>query len=190
MTADNLTERQRKWFASLAAGLERDTGKSLDEWVAIARTCPETRMQPRLHWFRREHGLGQNRAIHVLDQAFGSAHSWDDPDALIEALWKDPGSRAVFEAVSRAAGGLDGVVLGARKGYTAWARTFQFAAVKPTRGGTALLGLALPPDADPRLQPAGREAWSERLKSKLALASPAEVDAGIEALLKRAWEAS
>ena len=52
--AEHLTERQKKWFASVREGIERDTGKSLDEWVAIARTCPETRMMPRLQWFKRD----------------------------------------------------------------------------------------------------------------------------------------
>ena len=27
----------------MQASLERDTGKTLAEWVAIARTCPETK---------------------------------------------------------------------------------------------------------------------------------------------------
>ena len=37
-----LTERQKKWFASVEASLERDTGKTLAQWVKIAKTCPET----------------------------------------------------------------------------------------------------------------------------------------------------
>ena len=41
--ASNLTPRQQKWFASVQASLERDTGKTLDEWVAIAKSCPETK---------------------------------------------------------------------------------------------------------------------------------------------------
>ena len=41
----NLTERQQKWFASVRAGLERDTGRSLTEWVEIARALAS---QPRL----------------------------------------------------------------------------------------------------------------------------------------------
>ena len=31
--ASTLTERQQKWFASVQASLERDTGKTLEEWV-------------------------------------------------------------------------------------------------------------------------------------------------------------
>ncbi|MDB5476908.1 MAG: hypothetical protein JWP49_2419, partial [Phenylobacterium sp.] len=34
------------------------------------------------------------------------------------------------------------------------------------------------------------ESWSERLKSKLLLDDPAQVDASVAALLKQAWERS
>ena len=66
----------------------------------------------------------------------------------------------------------------------------QFAAAKPVKGGAAMLGLALTPDASPRLSPPKTESWSERLKAKVALASPAEVDDEIRALLKAAWARS
>ena len=57
-----LTERQEKWFASVQASLERDTGKTIDEWVAIARTCPHDKPRARADWLREHHGLGVNRA--------------------------------------------------------------------------------------------------------------------------------
>ena len=31
----NLTERQRKWFASVRANMQAQTGRSLEEWVAL-----------------------------------------------------------------------------------------------------------------------------------------------------------
>jgi hypothetical protein len=34
MAEPYLSERQRKWFASVRANLERDTGKTLAEWIA------------------------------------------------------------------------------------------------------------------------------------------------------------
>ena len=37
---DLLTPQQRKWFTSVREGLERETGKSLAEWVEIAKACP------------------------------------------------------------------------------------------------------------------------------------------------------
>lgn len=191
MAVENrLTERQQKWFASVRASLERDTGKSLAEWVEIARTCPEGGHRARLKWFKEVHGLLQNRASCVLSEAFPPVMGWSEPDALGEALWADPAARAVFEAVKAIAEALPEVVGGQRKAYSAWSRKVQFAAIRPLKSGGAMLGLALPPEADARLEPCRNESWSERLKSRLALAAPADVDAGVAALLKAAWDAS
>lgn len=187
--ADHLSEPQKKWFASLRAGLERDTGRSLDAWVAIARTCPETAARARLRWFKETHGLAQNRASLVLGEAFGSRQGWDDPDVLIGALWDGrPNGKATMQAVAAAVGRLDGVVLGARKGYTAWSRTYQFAAVRPVGGDKVRLGLAVGPEACPRLVPAtASEGWSERLKGVVVVTGPQDIDPEITALIEAAW---
>ena len=187
----HLTERQQKWMASVRESLQSETGKSLDEWVAVARTCPETRPRARQQWLKEHHGLGQNRAMLVLGEAFpAEARGYDDPEALKAALWTDPASRAVFDAVAAGAYDLGEVTEGARKGFTAWSRTVQFAAAKPLKGGGALLGLAVAPEASPRLEPAARESWSERLKSRVRLESPADVDNEIRVLLQQAYDAS
>jgi hypothetical protein len=185
-----LSPRQQKWFASVQAGLERDTGKTLGEWVAIARTCPETTRGKQAAWFKQTHGLLQNRAMHVLSVAFPSDSTWAEGDTLRAALWTDPASTAILEAVEKLATALPDVVTGQRKGYTAFSREFQFASIKPIKGGKASLGLAVTPEADPRLEAPKNESWSERLKSKLLLDSPAAVDASVKALLKAAWEKS
>ena len=53
-----------------------------------------------------------------------------------------------------------------------------------------MLGLAVTPDADPRLEAPKNESWSERLRSKLVLSGPSEVDASVKALLQKAWDNS
>lgn len=184
-----LTERQAKWFAAIRASLERDTGKSLAEWVAVARACPETGHRARLKWFKDRHGLLQNRASLVLREAFGST-GWSDPQALIDALWKDGASRTIFEAIDRRALVLPHVLRTARKGYTAWSGKVQFAAARPIRGGATLLGLAVPVEASPRLSPATRLSWSERLTAVVPLSDPVDVDDEIGALLEAARERS
>ena len=191
MAAPHLTPRQAKWFASVQANLEKETGRSLAEWVAIARTCPETTPRARQAWLKERHGLLQNRAAYVLGEAFGRDTPWDDPDRLIDALWTDPASRAIFEAVRDAATALPDTVIGARKGFTAFSRKVQFAAMKPVKGGTAVLGLAVSPDADPILQARRKsEPLNERLLAIAPLDSVAAVDARVAALLKAAWERS
>lgn len=188
---EHLTERQKQWFASVREGLERETGKNLEDWIAIAKTCPETKPRARLGWLKEHHGLGQNRASYVLSVAFPSERpTWDNPDEARAALWTDPASLAILQAVEAAITGFDGLVVGQRKTYSAWSRAFQFAAAKPVKGGGAVLGLAVPPDASPRLLEPKNESWSERLKAKLPLASPADVDDEVRALLKAAFERS
>lgn len=188
---EHLTERQKKWFTSVREGLERETGKSLEDWVAIAQTCPETKPRAQLGWLKAHHDLGQNRASYVLSVAFPSERmTWDKPEEARAALWTDPASLAILEAVEVAVAGFDGLVTGQRKTYSAWSREFQFAAAKPAKGGTAVLGLAVTPDASPRLLAPKTESWSERLKAKLPLASPADVDDEVRALLKAAFERS
>jgi hypothetical protein len=188
--AEHLTEQQQKWFASVREGLEQATGKSLAEWVAIAKTCPETKPRARLKWFKETHGLMQNRASYVLGEAFPSAGGWDEPDTLREVLWGDPASRAILEAVEELVMALPDVIAGQRKGYSAWSRKYQFAALRPVKGGKARLGLLVPIDADPALEPAKNEGWSERLTTALVLSAPGEADARIARLLKASWEAS
>lgn len=188
MPAPNLTPRQQKYFESLRASLERDTGRSLAEWVAVARRCPETGHRARLKWLKDNHGLLQNHGSHVLSEAFGSTMSWLEPEKLLAALWGDPASREIFEAVDVSARRSNAVIQTARKGFTAWSREVQFAAARPVRGGKVMLGLALAPDASPRLEASRNEAWSERLKARTLLSSSDEVDGELEALLKAAWD--
>ncbi|MBS0294721.1 MAG: DUF4287 domain-containing protein [Proteobacteria bacterium] len=188
---EGLTERQKKWFASVKANFETKTGKTLAEWVSIAKTCPHDKPKARADWLREHHGLGVNHAAFVLSEAFPSADpSWDDPVALRGLLWKDAASLAILEAVEKAVAKLPEHVSGQRKAFTGFSRNFQFAAMRPVKGGGAMLGLAVAPEANARLAPPKREGWSERLKAVVQLASPADVDAEIEALLKQAWEKS
>jgi hypothetical protein len=185
-----LTDRQKKWFASVQESLERDTGKTLDAWVAIARTCPHTAPKARTDWLRERHGLGVNRAAHVLGVAFPSALSWDDAAGLRAALWKDPASEAILSALEAAVEALPDTVIGQRKSFTAFSRKVQMAAARPVRGGHAMLGLAVTPDADPRLEPRGKsESWGDRLRAQLLLTAPADV-ALVAPLLQLAWERS
>lgn len=186
--AVGLTERQKKWFASVRASLQTATGRSLEDWVAVARACPETSPRKRAAWLKAVHGLGANYAAYVLGEAFpSSAAGWDDPEALRAQLWAEDGPRAVLDALSRVASGVDGVVEGQRKTYTAWSRTVQFAAARPLKGGRTLLGLKLEPHVSPRLRaPARKESWSERLTAVVEFGSIDAVDAEIERLFEAA----
>lgn len=188
MMAEHLTDRQKKWMATVEANFEAKTGRSLAAWAAIARACPETAHRKRLEWLREHHGLGVNHGAFVLSKAFPEeGPGWDDPAALRGALWKHPGSLAILETIERAAEELEALVIGHRKSFTAFSRDVQFAAARPLKGGGALLALKLDPAVSPRLSPVTRkESWSERLTAQVEFASAGEVDGEIAALLREA----
>lgn len=183
-----LTERQRKWFATVQANFVRATGRPLADWVEVMKTCPETAPKAQAAWLKAEHGIGANHAAHILDACRpADGPGWDEPEALRTALWKGAGSLAILEAVERVAAGVDGVISGQRKGYTSFSRAVQFAATRPLKGGRALLGLKLDPGGSPRLRPsARRESWSERLIAVVELDGPEQVDAEIARLFAAA----
>lgn len=183
-----LTERQKKWFATVQANLEKNTGKPLAEWVAIMKTCPETAPRAQAAWLKAVHGVGQNHAAQILDACRpADGPGWDEPEALRADLWKDPASLAILEAVERVAAGVDGVISGQRKGYTSFSRKVQFAAMRPLKGGRALLGLKLSPEGAARLSPSvRRESWSERLTAVVELDAVDQVDDDIGRLFAQA----
>ena len=184
-----LTEQQKKWFASVREGLVRDTGKTLEQWAAIARKCPETRTTARVRWLKDKHGLGVNRAAAVLDAAFPGQTGWDTPEAMVAALWKAPSDLKIHDALVAAVSRFDGAIVGERKTFTAFSRKYQFAAARPTKDGVRL-GLALDPKASKRLglrKP--NEGWSDRCTASAVLNSTKDIDAELKKLLKLAFEA-
>ena len=178
MTDPAMTERQKKWFATVQANLEAKTGRSLAVWVDILKGCPETRPNAQAAWLKATHGIGANHAAQILDAARpADTMGWSDAEGLRATLWVEPRSRAALEAVERIATGLDDIIVGQRKGYTAFSRGVQFAAMRPLKGGRALLGLKLTPDVSERLAvPTRTESWSERLTAVVELDGPGAVN--------------
>lgn len=96
--ADNtkdLSPRQQKYFATAHASLETETRRTMDEWVAIARTYPETKTMTRIAWMKEHHGLGMNRAYMVMSAAFPAGAGRDQPETLRAQVWSDPAATAI-----------------------------------------------------------------------------------------------
>jgi hypothetical protein len=190
MPKDDLTERQRRYRSALRSNLEKNSGRSLTAWLAIARQCPQRAPRARLRWFKEAHGLGQNYALCVLSMLESPAErAARSPQSRRAQLWSEPGAAKILAALETAVGELPDLISAQRKSYTAWSRSFAFAAARPTRGQVRL-GLALGPGTDARLTAAQREGWSQRLQSTLLLGAPADVNRSVRRLLRAAWERS
>jgi hypothetical protein len=188
--AEVMSDRTAAWMASVRASFERDTGKSLDQWVKIAKSCPETAPRKRAQWLKQKYGLGVNRAAQILSVAFPAGPTWDQPDALLDLLWKDENGRAIYDAVAKAVRkDLPEAIIGPRKTFVSFSRGIQFAGILPAKDGKAELGLPLPVNTSKRLTPmkSGRP-WAEKHTAILVLSSPKDVDAEVKRLLKLAWD--
>jgi len=186
--SNDMTERQRKWFASLRESLATKTGRSLVDWVAVMAACPETGTRKRLKWLKDTHGVGQNYGSMILDAAFpANALGWDEPQALREVLWKDAGALEVLKAIEAVAANVPDVISGQRKTYTPFSRKVQFAAIRPLKPSGAVLRLKLDPEVSPRLSPAVRKkSWSEHLIAVVELPDAGAVDNEIGRLFAQA----
>ena len=190
-TPPHITPKQANWFRAIKEGLEKDTGKSMDEWIAIAKTCPEAKQGARLKWFKDNHGLAQNRALTIIGAAFDTGFGWDNPAELLDQLWKTTDSRDVYDVLEKMALSLgNDVVVGPRKSFSGFSRKYQFAAARPTRDAVRL-GLALPLDQAAGCKaPKSSDSWSGRLKSVIILNNINDINANVKSLLKQAYELS
>src|SRR3712207_8819905 len=66
----HLTERQRKWFDSVKASFQRDTGRTLEEWVEIARACPETKPRARQQWLKDNYGRSEEHTSELQSRQY------------------------------------------------------------------------------------------------------------------------
>lgn len=187
----SITDQQKKWFASVREGLERDTGKTVEEWVKIFRKCPETSYKKQADWLRANYGLGVNRAAMVIYAADPEkAAAEDDPSLLVAGLWKDPAQLKIHDALVAHVSKMKGGIVGEKKTFTGFSRKYQFAAIRPTKDGVRL-GIAVPSKSSKRFEaPKKNEGWSDRNKGVVVLTSTKDIDAEIKALLKAAFEAS
>ena len=176
--------------------LER-TGRSMDEWVALVMASDVDPLDQNAvrHWLRDVHGVGQNTQWAIADQVAARA-GWVRPtvEQYVEQQYAGTraGLRPVFEAVRAAALALGKDVRSAgRAPYVPCVRGRQFAAGAAATATRVDLGLRLPdPPAGPageRLRPAKAPGQATH---KVALASVADVDDDVRALLRAAYEQS
>jgi Domain of unknown function (DUF4287)/Domain of unknown function (DUF5655) len=183
-------DKIKQYMASLEANLESATGKTLAQWVKIAKTCPYEKPGERLKWFKREHGLGMSRAGLVLWRAFGGGTLGEnDPNRLIDNLFSKSFAeqRALYEKVAGYVERLGSGTISPRKGYVALYRLKQYGAIKPRKAGL-FVGLALQkyPKSD-RLVDVKNFGGGDRNKKALVLTSAKDFDVEAKALIKAAW---
>ncbi len=115
---------------------------------------------------------------------------WDNPEALLNDLWKKPELRAIYDEIDTYVKSLgDDAIVGPRKTFSEFSRKYQFAAARPVRGAVRL-GLAVDPVKYELERAKSSDSWSDRLVSVVVVSTPTDVNKSLKTLIKTAWKAS
>ena len=169
------------------ANIERKTGHSMDELVAMVTASGLTKHGEIVAWLKSEHGIGHGDANLVALTAKRGPLVGQDTDALVDAMYAGPKAalRPFHDrviALVRDFG--DDVELAPKQAYVSLRRAKQFGTVGPASGGRLEIGFNL------KGEPAGGrlEATTGMCTHRVRLASPDELDAEVTGWLREAYD--
>jgi hypothetical protein len=179
-------------LASMIAGLEAKTGRTLAAWVKLAKASGKARHGELVAWLKKDHGMTHGYASLVAHRTFGSdaasvAASGED---LVGAQYA--GAKAALRPVyERLVGeirrfGKD-VELAPKKAYVSVRRSKQFAILQPSTATRLDVGLNLKGVAPKgRLEASG--SFNAMCSHRVRLEGAAAVDEELLGWLKAAYE--
>ncbi|APZ97086.1 hypothetical protein BWQ93_00190 [Sphingopyxis sp. QXT-31] len=177
-------------FATMAENLRTKTGKTLDEWIAVARASGIGAHMALVNHLKAEHGLGHGYANMVVHAANASSSLSQDDNALVDAAFD--GARAPWRPLYDRLVALvqrfgDDVELAPKKGYVSLRRKKQFALLMPSTKDRFDIGLALKgKEPTGRLELAG--SWNAMVSHRVRIAADAEADEQVAGWLRAAYD--
>ena len=182
---------------AIITNLPAKTGRDLDAWMALIREQAMgvggmTKHREISDWLKREHGLGHNAAFILAAEALKPAdYTPPTTEDIIAAQYSGAKAalRPIFARVLAYIETLgDDVRIEPRQTYVAFARRSQFALVQPSTKTRVDLGLVLPGVAPTERLAASTNFGSGSVNRRVALATPADVDAEVEGWLLQAYQ--
>ena len=177
--------------AKAMQSLEDDTGKSWNQWLALARRKGPKERRPLKVWLQ-EQGLTNMRAHWVAAAALEpDAPSYDDPEPLVDGLYS--GSKAALRPLHESivdvalALGTDVIVTSCKTNVPIY-RKHAFASLRPVDGCVEVqLALGEVPAAGRLERAEGRNA-GDRMSHAVRVRSGRDVDAALRSWMKQAYE--
>ena len=186
-----------KWVA----GLETETGRSLEEWVALLKKEGPKDSKARRGWLKTKHKFGTNSASWIVDQAEGRAGNEDTPGAYlasaakyVEKQYAGPKEKLhpIYDALVELARsqGVDVKVCPCQTIVPLY-RNHVFAQIKPTTNSRVDFGLALTKykgKYPKRLVDTGGLAKKDRITHRIELTDVSQIDDDLKKWLKTAYD--
>ncbi|TRO50731.1 DUF4287 domain-containing protein [Candidatus Bathyarchaeota archaeon] len=157
-------------YEAIARNLPDKTGRSLEEWLEVAKDRPDGKRAQQIEWLTG-FGLGRGQAQTVLYYARGMDIDYTDKEGLVRDQYRGR-HEALFPVYEETRDALmsrwKDVDLHVLKTYVSLHHNRQFLIMRP-KGGELVLGLALPDGHDDdRLVPA-KNLGSERIKWSVSI---------------------
>lgn len=178
--------------ASMIANLKEKTGKTLDEWVKVAKATRLAKHGELVKHLKDEHSMGHGYANLVAMTTLKPAGAEPTGDDLVDAQYA--GAKAAlrpwYDAIIASVGkfGPD-VEVSPKKAYVSLRRSKQFAILQPSTATRLDVGINLKGEpAGGRLEASG--SFNSMVTHRVRVESAGQVDKQLAAWLKRAYDAS
>ena len=178
---------------SMIANLHEKTGKTLDEWIAIAAKTGKAKHGEIVSALKADHGLTHGYANLVAHRHLGSSAESAPNDAdLVAAQYAGAKSalRPLYDAVIAAANGFGpDVEIDPKKANVSLRRKKQFALVQPSTTKRLDLGLNLKGvEPQGRLEASG--SFNAMCSHRVRIERPEDFDGEVRGWLHQAYDAS
>ena len=176
---------------AMIANMKEKTGKTLPQWLTIAKKTGGSKHGEIVKALKSDHGLTHgyaNLVAHKLLKSDAGSQSEGGTD-LVAAQYAGPkeGLKPIYDAVIKAVNALGrDVEVSPKKTYVSLRRNKQFALVQPSTRSRVDLGINLKGEpASGRLEKSG--SFNAMVSHRVRLEKPADVDKDVKAWLKKAW---
>ncbi len=177
--------------AAMIANMKEKTGKTLEQWLAVARKSGADKHGGVVKYLKSEHGLTHafaNLVAHkYLKSDAGSAEGGEDTLVAAQYAGAKADLKPIYDALIKAASSLGkDVEIAPKKTYVSLRRNKQFALIQPSTKTRVDLGINLKDEAAKgRLEKSG--SFNAMVSHRVKLEKPSDVDKDVKAWLKKAY---
>ena len=174
--------------AKMIANLEAKTGRSLDEWIAIAELSGLQKHNEMIKFLKSEHGLTHGYANLVSLKTREKSQPATTLSLVDQQYAKKEGLRPIYDALVSAIEKFgDDVELAPKKAYVSLRRNKQFGLIQPSTKTRVDVGLNLAGmDTTDRLERSG--SFNSMVSHRVRITSMDEVDDELMGWLYQAYQ--
>lgn len=179
-------------YQSMVRNLEKQTGKSLEQWIKVAKGSKLTKAREILNFLKAEHGLTYGYANLIALKALGSDAGSANPEDLLEAQYAGAKSqlKPIYDALMAEVKKFGGdVEVAPKKTYVSLRRKKQFACFQPSTATRMDVGINLKgTEPTERLELSG--SFNSMVSHRVRVTSKSDIDKELIGWLRQAYDAS